>query len=281
MANTRPDQSFISKVIKKYFSTSIPQGYRFFGRDNGDQPVELNKFMQGWADTLSGTWYKLKAAKQGTTLTYGWAEYLDLWALDAGTYRLEGESDERLRQRLILYILGKKNTKPGIDRYVKFTLDSENYSIYEPWRELGYLQTQEFKKIIPIKHGILGSSIIQDQEFYRRAVFSVDTNYLNEELIKTLYSTLELVKPVGVNAFIRAGNNELVTREDIPLIVEADTPGELCSTVFEDVVFNEGVFYKQNCSPIKPSPIQIKLVTHDGRFIITSQREYILVNLEQ
>ena len=279
MSESRPDERFLKDLTYKIFVSTIPQGYRFFGRDNSDLPEQLKLFSKGFSDLAGHLLYKIKSAKLATLLKKAWGEYLDLWALEANLQRRVGESDINLRQRVIQAILGLKTSNKGTRDQISSVIAKNGFLLYEAWRELAYLQQPNFKSFISLLHGKTGSSIIMDQLFYRKNTYSVDL-FEDEyaEVLALVVQKINEIKAIGVKAFIRQGFQGELSN---PIEFDSDiysTNQELCSSVFESGVFESNVFYEQICRVPRINPFQVKILTNDRRFIKTSDNLFILVN---
>jgi hypothetical protein len=296
----RPDEKFLSDLAFKVFMSTIPQGYRFFGRDNLVYPEQLKLFAKGFSDLVGHLWFNIKSAKRATLMRRAWSEYLDLWALEANLQRRKGESDISLRRRVVMAILGLKTSKPGTRDQVADLIAKNGFLLYEAWRELAYLQQPNFKSFVSLLNGKTGSSVLMDQSFYRISTYSVDL-YEDEyaELAALLVQKINEIRTLGVKVFIRQGfQGTISTGQSKISFGEYKTNQELCSSVFEPDVFEPQVFYEQICEPPKSvfesgvfepqvfyeqinkpprkNPFQPKILTNNRLYIKTSENKFLV-----
>lgn len=160
----------------------------------GRQP---NKYDDSNFAVLNALNYELTQAEQETiaskiqsSLESATDTYLDTWGDWFGVYRKDGWDDEYYRKRIIRELLLKRGTIPAIiDALVDFLDDNDAViSIYEPWRNIFYLNKSKLNG----EDHLMGF-------YYRFAIIDIS---IDRPFPPEIVEVIQAFKPAGVKFYI-------------------------------------------------------------------------------
>lgn len=158
--------------------------------------------------------YELTQAEQETieskiqsSLETATGDYLDKWGDWFGVYRKLGWEDDYYRKRIIRYLLLKRGTIPAIiDAILDFLNDYDaNVSIYEPWRNIFYLN----------KSKLNGPDRLMGK-YYRSAIIDIS---IDRPFPPQIVEVIEAFKPAGVLFYLRLNDSMNPNKKIVPMPV--------------------------------------------------------------
>lgn len=146
-------------------------------------------------------------SKIQSSLESATGEYLDNWGDWFGVYRKSGWEDDYYRGRIIRYLLLKRGTIPAIiDAILDFLDDyGANVQIYEPWRNIFYLN----------KSKLNGEDHLMGR-YYRSAIIDIS---IDRPFPPQIIEVIEAFKPAGVLFYLRLNDSMNPNKKIVPMPV--------------------------------------------------------------
>lgn len=146
-------------------------------------------------------------SKIQSSLETSTGEYLDNWGDWFGVYREDGWKDDFYRKRIIRYLLLKRGTIPAIiDAILDFLDDyGANVQIYEPWRNIFYLN----------KSKLNGEDHLMGR-YYRFAIIDIS---IDRPFPPEIVEVIEAFKPAGVLFYLRLNDSMNPNKKIVPMPV--------------------------------------------------------------